>query len=268
MLSNRGIPGSRKFALVSFSLLLIMAVFASPSIGAMAQDQEPEFTSDFRLEDCQFKARGTNPYFILQPGFQLVLEGEEDGELVHLEITVLRKTETISVPEIGDVKTRVVEERESADGTLVEISRNFFATCKPTNDVYYFGEEVDIFEEDGTVSHEGAWQAGQPDENGLAEPGIMMPGTFLLGSRYYQELADGIALDRAEHVAMGLEVTVPAGTFTDCVEVVETTPLEPGTQSEKIYCPGVGLVKDGPVELVSYGYLNSGSAEEQDGERD
>src|SRR5689334_2062362 len=122
MLSNRGISGSKKFALVSYSLMLIMAVFASPSMGAMAQDEEPEFTSDFRLEDCRFKARGTNPYFILQPGYQLVLEGEEDGELVHLEITVLRKTETISVPEIGDVKTRVVEERESADGTPVETS--------------------------------------------------------------------------------------------------------------------------------------------------
>lgn len=264
MLSNRGISGSKKFALVSYSLMLIMAVFASPSMGAMAQDEEPEFTSDFRLEDCRFKARGTNPYFILQPGYQLVLEGEEDGELVHLEITVLRKTETISVPEIGDVKTRVVEERESADGTPVETSRNFFATCNPTNDVYYFGEEVDIFEEDGTVSHDGAWRAGQPDEDGLAEPGLMMPGTFLLGSRYYQEIADGIALDRAEHTAMGLEVTVPAGTFTDCVQVIETTPLEPGAQSEKIYCPGVGLVKDGTVELVSYGYKNPGANDEGD----
>lgn len=268
MFSNRGLPGSRKLTLVSFSLMLIMAVFAAPSVGAVAQESEPEFTSDFRLEDCRFRPRGTNPYFILKPGYQLVLEGEEDGALIHLEITVLNKTESINVPEIGEVKTRVVEERESADGTPVETSRNFFATCNPTNDVYYFGEEVDIFEEDGTVSHDGAWVAGQPDEDGLAEPGLMMPGTFLLGSRYYQEIADGIALDRAEHIAMGLEVTVPAGTFTDCVEVVETTPLEPGAQSDKIYCPGVGLVKDGPVELVSYGEKNASSPDEPEEERE
>jgi hypothetical protein len=233
-----------------------MTGFALPARGASAQEEEPEFTSEFRLEDCRFRPRGENPYFILQPGYQLVLEGEEDGETVRVEITVLNKTETIDLPEIGSVTTRVVEEVETTDGELTEISRNFFAICDPTNDVYYFGEEVDIYNEDGTITHEGAWRAGEPDEDGLAEPGIVMPGTFLLGSRYYQELADGIALDRAEHTEMGLEVTVPAGTFTDCVQVIETTPLEPGSESEKVYCPEVGLVMDGEIGLVKYGFIN------------
>ncbi len=264
MRSDNGIHRPRKLAPVSLSLILIMSVFALPSMGAMAQDEEPEFTSDFRLQDCRFKSRGVNPFFILKPGYQLVFEGEEDGQTVHLEITVLKQTETINLPEIGTIKTRVVEERETADGQPVETSRNFFAICNKTNDVYYFGEEVDIFNEDGTVSHEGAWRAGEPDENGLAEPGIVMPGTFLLGSRYYQEIADGIALDRAEHTAMGLEVTVPAGTFTDCVQVIETTPLEPGAESEKTYCPEVGLVKDDTTELISYGFVNSTSGDSQD----
>lgn len=264
MKSDSGIHGSRRMTLISLFLILIVTVFALPTIGAGAQDEEPEFTKDFRLEDCRFKPRGENPYFILKPGYQSVFEGEEDGAVVQLVITVLNKTETVNLPDIGKVKTRVVEERETADGEPVETSRNFFSICNKTNDVYYFGEEVDIFNEDGTVSHEGAWRAGEPDEDGLAQPGIIMPGTFLLGSRYYQEVADGIALDRAEHVAMGLEVTVPAGTFTDCVQIIETTPLEPGSESEKTYCPGVGLVADGPVELVSYGFVNSASADEQD----
>jgi hypothetical protein len=57
------------------------------------------------------------------------------------------------------VQTRIVEEREAVAGELIEISRNFFALCDETNDVFYFGEEVDIFNPDGTVSHEGAWRA-------------------------------------------------------------------------------------------------------------
>jgi hypothetical protein len=243
-----------------------MAVFATPSMGAMAQDKEPEFTSDFRLEDCRFKTTGENPYFILEPGYQLVFEGEEDGETLRLEITVLNQTETIDVPDIGEVKTRVVEEVETVDGELIEVSRNFFAICDPTNDVYYFGEDVDIFE-DGTVTHEGAWRAGEPTETGeIAQPGLIMPGTFLLGSRYFQEIAPGIALDRAEHVEMGLEVTVPAGTFTDCVLVLETTPLEPGSETEKTYCPGVGLVIDDVVELVEYGFVGNGNGDGDDEE--
>ena len=220
----------------------------------MAQDEEPQFTTEFRLEDCAFKAKGVNPYFILEPGYQLVLEGEEDGETTRVVISVLPETKRIFLPDMGRVKTRVVEERATVDGELVEVSRNFFAICDKTNNVFYFGEDVDIFNPDGTISHDGSWRAGEPDDDGLAEPGIITPGTFLLGSRYFQEQADGVALDRAEHVEMGLEVTTEAGPFDQCVKVLETTPLEPGAESEKIYCPGVGLVVDDVAELVEFGF--------------
>jgi hypothetical protein len=263
MKSTDGILGPRRLALVLSCVALIMASFALPSSGAGAQHQEPEFTRDFRLEDCKFKTEGVNPHFILKPGYQLVFEGEEEGETLRLEITVLNETQTINLPDIGKIKTRVVEEVETADGEPLETSRNFFAICAPTNDVFYFGEDVDIFNEDGTVSHEGAWRAGEPDENGLAEPGLIMPGTFLLGSRYFQEIAEGIAMDRAEHTAMDLEVTVPAGTFTDCVQVIETTPLEPGSETEKIFCPEVGLVIDDVFELAEYGFVKNGKDDSQ-----
>jgi hypothetical protein len=210
-----------------------------------------QFTSSFRLGDCHFAAQGANVYFNLNPGTFLALE-EEGDELTRVEITVLAETEPITVPGLGTVTTRVVQERETVDGEVVEISRNFFALCGGRNDLVYFGEDVDIYNEDGSITHEGAWRAGQPDGNGLAEPGILMPGTFLLGSRYFQELADGVALDRAEHVAMDLTVETEAGTFDECVQIRETTPLEPKSESLKIYCAGVGLVNDSGAELVEY----------------
>ena len=37
------------------------------------------------------------------------------------------------------------------------------------------------------------------------------------GVAYMQEIAPGVAMDRAEHVAMDLDVNVPAGSFDDCV---------------------------------------------------
>jgi hypothetical protein len=231
---------------------------------AAAQSEEEAFTTEFRFQDCRFKARGANPYFILKPGHQLVFEAEEDGETARLEITVLHEIERIHVPGLGFVKTRVVEERESVDDELVEVSRNFFALCrgpKGTNDAVYFGEDVDIYNDDGTITHEGEWRAGRPDGKGLAEPGIIMPGTYLLGSRYFQELADKIALDRAEHVAMGLKVTTKAGTFHDCVRIVETSPLEPGSESEKVYCRGIGLVMDNDAQLIE---INEGHHDDDD----
>ncbi len=216
---------------------------------AVAQDEEPEFTTDFRLEDCKFHSKGENPYFFLKPKYQLKLVGVEEndeGELeeILLVITVLNETE-----DVGSVKTRVIEEREWVDGELVEVSRNFFVLCKPTNAVYYFGEDVDIFEDGEVVSHEGAWQAGKDG----SRAGLIMPGTFLLGARYFQEVAPDVAMDRAEHTEMGLNVATPAGNFAGCVELSETTPLVPDEESIKRYCPGVGLVFDNGLELVDFG---------------
>ena len=147
----------------------------------------------------------------------------------------------------GDVTTRVLEEREWEDDELIEVSRNYYAICRETNDVVYFGEDVDIYEEGVIVSHDGAWLAG---ENG-AEAGIFTPGTILLGARHFQEVAPGVALDQVEIVSLNTTVETPAGTFENVLETRETTPLDPEAEDFKFYFPGIGLVKDGPLDLVS-----------------
>jgi len=229
-------------------LAAVAAVCVLAGPGTLAV--EPQFTTDFNIGACTFSSIGRNAYFILEPGYELFYEGNDDGEEVELRIRVLRDTVAINVPGFGSVVARVVEEREWADGELKEVSRNFFAFCRQTGNVFYLGEDVDIFEDDGTVSHDGAWRSGR---NG-AKPGVVMPGSFLLGSRYYQEIAPGVALDRAENTLMGLTIDTPAGRFKNAVEVIETSPLEPGHQSRKVYAPGVGLLIDGALRLASYGH--------------
>jgi hypothetical protein len=231
-------------------VIMLASSLTWTSVG-LANDRE--FTADFLWEQCQFSTRGRNPYFILAPGRKLILRGQEDAERVRVEITVLHDTEVVA-----GVETRVVEEREWIDGELVEVSRNFLARCRQTNDIFYFGEDVDDYEDGEIVGHDGAWRAGVDG----ALPGLIMPGTFLLGARYFQEIAPGVALDRAEHVAMGLKVQTPAGQFTNCVRIRETTPLEPGAISLKIYCPGVGLVVDDVVRLVAVQHVENAEAVE------
>lgn len=198
------------------------------------------FTTDFRLDECTFSPTGSNTYFILEPGFQATFAGEEDKQFVDLTITVLDEIKTVD-----GVDTRVVEERELHDGELAEVSRNYFAICTETNSVFYFGEDVDIYEGGEIVSHESSWLANSDNQ-----PGLMMPGIVLLGSRYYQEMAPDLAEDRAIITAMGQTVETPAGTFDNCIETFETTPLEPNAKETKFYAPGIGLVKDGDVELT------------------
>lgn len=242
-------PNPLRGALLCFVALLLALPAVSP-----AQDEGIDgFTTDFFIENCSFSSRGRdNPFWSLNPGDESVLAGEEDGAEIEVEIEVLNETELIEfTTEHGvpmSVRARVIEERESEDGEIVEISHNWYARCRGTNDIFYFGEEVDIYEDGEIVSHDGAWRAG---EDG-AQPGIIMPGTFLLGSKYYQEIAPDEALDRADHTAMGLDFESPAGSFERCVQVIETTPLEPGDESEKVYCPGVGLVFDNGIELEEY----------------
>jgi len=212
-----------------------------------------EFTDSFMLEACDFSSTGTNPYFILTPRYQLTLEsqpGRRKGGHVVLVITVLDET-----LDIGGVTTRVVEERESEDGKLVEVSRNYFAFCRQTNSVFYFGEDVDIYDDTGTmvVSHEGAWRAGTGD----ARAGLVMPGIALLGSRYFQEVAPGVALDRAEIVSMSDVLTTAAGTFEHCLKTKETSALERKAKSTKVYAPGIGLIQDDEVVLTSFGQAPS-----------
>ena len=61
---------------------------------------------------------------------------------------------------LDGIETRVVEERESEGGELVEISHNFFARCLENGSVFYLGEKVEDIEDGEVVGGGGAWEAG------------------------------------------------------------------------------------------------------------
>jgi hypothetical protein len=180
----------------------------------------------------------------LEPGYQLVLEGQEDGAQIQLKISVLNETKVI-----GGTEARVVEEEETEDGEIVEISKNWFVVCKPINDIFYLGEEVDIYEDGEIVNHQGAWEAGI---NG-ARFGMIMPGKAELGLKYYQEFAPKVAEDRAEIMSRDKVVDTPAGKFEKVLETEETNALNPDEKESKFYAPGVGLIQEETLKLVRYG---------------
>ncbi|MBI3875160.1 MAG: hypothetical protein HY300_04210 [Verrucomicrobia bacterium] len=160
-----------------------------------------------------------------------------------LTITVLNETKIVD-----GVETRVIEEKETENGLTTEISRNYFCISKRTGDVFYFGEDVDIYKNGKVINHEGAWMSGVAG----ARFGLMMPGTPLLGARYHHEVAPKVAMDRAEIMTLGETVKTPAGKFEKCLKTEETTPLEK-TKERKFYAPGIGVVYDGELKLVKYG---------------
>ena len=222
-------------------------VILSLCVNTLAQNKPTgkQFTASFMQDSCSFQTTGRNTYFILEPGFQLVFEGTDAKGKTDLVITVLNETR-----KVGNVETRVVEEHESLNGKTIEISRNFFVFCKQTGSIFYFGEDVDNYKDGKIVDHESAWLA-----EGKNKAGIMMPGLVLIGARFYNEIAPGVAMDRLEIISTTDSITTPAGTFSNCIKMEETTPVEPKVKDYKVYAPGIGLVQDGNLLLTKYGFV-------------
>lgn len=216
----------------------ILTLSAATGLYLLLQPTDP-FTRTFNVQPSELRSSGGNEYFSLKPGHQQsFVDGDE-----RLVITVLHDT-----LRIDGVQTRVVEERETKAGTLVEVSRNYFAVSSRTGDVYYFGEDVDMYAKGKVTSHEGSWRSGVAG----ATFGLAMPAKPVLHQRYYQEYAPKVALDRAEIVSVSETHRVPNGvSYTDVVRVEETTPLEPGVKEYKLYVRGIGLIADGSLELTS-----------------
>ncbi len=224
------------------SILACAAIFFGTAACGVATESGASYQEEFAIASCKLVTTGRGPYFILEPGFQLVLEDDE----TKLEITVLDETKPVA-----GVVTRVVEEREWKNGKLYEVSRNYFAMCEQTKDVFYFGEDVDFYKDGKVVKHDGAWLAGK---NGN-KPGLMMPGAPKVGMKYYQEIAPGAAMDRAEIVSLDETCRTPAGTFSKCMKVKEGSAIEIFAKEYKYHAPNIGLVRDEDLKLIRYGFV-------------
>ena len=184
-----------------------------------------------------FTIAGSNPYFPLTPvGKQAILTGEDEGQAVRLQVTILDRTKVIE-----GVTTRVIEEREWQDDELFEVTWNYFAQASDGS-VCYFGEDVDIYEATG-ISHEGAWCAGAGDN----APGVFMPVDPTPGTKFQMEIAPEVAEDEGTIVGIG-PIEVPFGLFAETLRIREFNPLD-GGKDFKIYAAGTGIIVDGPLTL-------------------
>jgi hypothetical protein len=215
--------------------LWIMAAGAE----TLAPQSGSEWRASFPVDKKTLGIKGSNAYFNLTPGRRLEYKDGTNTDT----LTVLNETKLID-----GVETRIVEDREMKSGTLVELTRDYYAVDSVTNDVYYFGEDVDVYRNGKVVSHEGTWLSGVKG----AKFGLMMPGTPKPGQKFYQEQAPGVGMDRVEILSVSEKITTPAGTFDQCVHVVETSALEKRIKDHKWYAAGVGPVQDGKLLLLRY----------------
>ncbi len=183
----------------------------------------------------------TNPYLPLASLKQDILQNE------HERVERTAQPDMHKLFQIGGqtVEALTVEDREfSAGGELTEATRDYFAQDDDGN-AYYLGEDVDEYKGGRIIGHNGAWLLGRDTPT----PGLLMPAHPKIGDKFKSENVPHITWEQDEIISLSETVTVPAGTFQNCVKIRETS--SDGDTEYKLYAPGVGCVKEieGKAEL-------------------
>ena len=84
-----------------------------------------------------------------------------------------------------------------------------------------------------------------------------MPGTPPVGMKYFQEIAPGVAMDRAEIISLDETFSTPAGDFENVLKTREGTALNPLEVEFNQYVRGIRLIQDQKLLLTSYGFLEN-----------
>jgi len=177
-----------------------------------------------------------------------VLDGSEGGVPHRVVRTRLAGTRAFDFHG-QSVSTVIVLDSAFENGALVEVAHDYIAQSD-AGDVYYFGEDVDIYTNGQITAHTGAWLFGTH----TTKLGILMPAKPVAGQKFRAEDVPGITSEDDEVISTTESVTVPAGTFNNCVRIKEV--LSDGAVEYKVYAAGVGIVQeiseDGSISLRSH----------------
>lgn len=184
------------------------------------------------INQTNFVTTIDNPYFPLTPGTTFISVGQTVAGVESNLFAVTHNTRVIQGVTCVEVRDSVF-----TDGVLTEDTVDWFAQDKDGN-VWYFGENTHELV-DGLISTiDGTFIAGVNGD----KPGIIMKAHPAIGDFYRQEFSLDNAEDFAETISLTEAVTVPAGSFSNCLKSQETTPLETDLLEHKFFAPGVGNV--------------------------
>jgi hypothetical protein len=191
----------------------------------------------------------TNPYLPLASLKQDVLEGAEDGKKVRVERTALPDKHKFFKIAGQKVDAAVFEDRAWLNGELEEVATDYFAQDDDGN-IYYLGEDVYEYTGGKLTGHDGAWLLGKDTKT----PGLIMPAHPHVGDQFKSEDVSKEISESDEIVSLSETVTVPAGTYQNCLKIAEHPAGE--DVEYKYYAPGVGVVREVPAggdeQLVSH----------------
>lgn len=200
-----------------------VASAAAPTRGGGRVDLETPIFSD--------PTSITNPLFPRDTVTQVVQLGVEGGDDLRFEITYLPETKFIRWNG-RRVETRVTHFVAYMNGRILEVATDFYAQADD-GAVWYFGENVDNYDNGVIVDHEGTWLAGRD-----GPPGMIMPGDPQVGDVFRPENIPGLVFEQVTVRRTGFTVAGPRGPISGAIAVRER--LMDGTTEDKQYAPGYG----------------------------
>lgn len=208
-----------------------------------ASREEVPYGRQYYLVSQRLTDTGTGTHYRLQPGWTIELRGRQGGGDVTVVVRVEARTRVIN-----RTKTRLVTETRSVDGRQETRTERYVAMDRGSGAVLLFGEVR------RNLSLEGApiisqWAAGHEG----AEVGMLLQGQPLPGARYYQEYAPETSLVQAETLSVQAVVDAPVGELRGCQMVRLSSPRS-DFEEVLYYGRRIGVVKQGSLEAVSYGF--------------
>ncbi|OGM05061.1 hypothetical protein A2715_03610 [Candidatus Woesebacteria bacterium RIFCSPHIGHO2_01_FULL_39_32] len=206
-----------------------------------------------KIDPDDFTTNITNKYFTLPVGKKMVYEGDTEEGRERIEITIPGDKKKIM-----GVETLLYRDKawldSNGDGKwskkeMIEDTRDYLAQNKKTGDVWYFGEEVNNYEDGELIDHDGSWLAGDDRYPG-ALPGIWVKQNPKVGEVYLQEFYKGKAEDTVKVLSTHATVKTSLGKFKDCLRTKDFTPLEPDALENKYYCPNAVIKNIGSTVLI------------------
>jgi hypothetical protein len=248
---------------IATNVLVVLIACGVAACSSSAEDEENEPNEDSNLpaaydpsqpyvidvDAADMTPTIQNQLFPAPVGAKWVYEAVKTDGLERIEVTVEAGTK-----DVWGTQARIVRDTVTENGELIEDTWDWYAQDDNGN-VWYLGEDTTEYEAGVEVCNCGAWEAGVNE----AIPGVIMLAEPKVGHVYRQEYLAGEAEDIAEIVSLNETVTVPAGTFQNCLKTRDRSAIDKSIDAYKYYCPGVGLTleeEEGErVELIEYSGL-------------
>ena len=227
---NRFIGFSVALLVIVGGVLLYSRQQSTPNFNAQKAQNLQSENYNPSVSPSNFTTEINNIFFSIKPGQKTVFEAKTPNGTEKIVITIEKNTKNVA-----GFETLIYHDQVYIDNVLKEDTRDYLAQHKKTGDVWYFGEEVDNYENGTLKDHHGTFLHGTDG----AEAGIWIKANQNVGDSYRQEYYKGQAEDMQNVVAIDQTVKTAKATYTGCVKLYAWTPLDKQSQEFKYNCPEI-----------------------------